>query len=252
MNWKFIMKYCLYFFLLSFVLSSCNNRAIMLKTERKFKYTDINKLKDQTEYKIGVNDIIELSVATNNGAEIFSNSIATFSGEQLKPFVIPVEFDGSIKIPIIGRINVSGLTQRELELLLEQKYAQHYIEPYITAKITSKFIIYFPGDGGAVRKINIDAPRTTLLDIIAQNNGIGNQGRSDKIKIVRGDKKNPDIFLIDLSKMSNVQLSEIVIQAGDIIVVETRNDYLANFLQRISVYFIGINILFTIYFIASR
>ena len=246
------MKYCLYFFLLSLVLGSCNNSAIMLKTEKKFKYTDINKLKDQTEYKIGVNDIIELSVATNNGAEIFSKSIATITGEQLNPFIIPVEFDGTIKIPIIGRINVIGLTQRELELLLEQKYAQHYIEPYITAKITNKFIVYFSGDGGLAKKVKIESPKTTLLEIIAQNDGIGVQGKSDKIKLIRGDKKNPDIFLIDLSNMNNVQLSDIVIQAGDIIVVEARNDYAANFFQRTSTYFVVLNLVFAIYLISTR
>lgn len=228
-------------------MSSCNNRAIMLKTPKNYDYTEISKLKDQLEYKIGVNDVIELSVSTNNGAQIFSNSIATFNGELLKPFTIPVEFDGTIKIPIIGRINVNGLTQREVELLLEQKYAQYYIEPFITAKITSKFIIYFPGDGGAARKVRIDAPRTTLLEIIAQNNGIGFQGKSDRIRLVRGDKKNPEVYLIDLSKMDNVQLADIVIQAGDLIVVEPRNDYFANFVQRFSVYLVALNFIFTIY-----
>lgn len=252
MNWKFIIKYSFCLIIISFVLSSCNNRAIMLKTDKKFEYTDLSKLKDQVEYKIGINDVIELSVSTNNGAEIFSNSISSLNGEQLKPFIIPVEFDGTIKIPIIGRINVNGLTQRELELLLEQKYAQYYVEPYITTKITSKFVIYFPGEGGIARKVKIDAPRTTLLDIIAQNNGVATQGKSDKIKIVRGDKKNPEIYLIDLSTMTNVQLAEIVIQAGDIIVVESRNDYFANFAQRISVYFIAVNFLFTIFILSTR
>lgn len=224
----------------------------MLKTGKNYPFTDISKIKDIDEYRIGINDLIELTVSTNNGAEIFSKSIASMGGELLKPFTVPVEYDGTIKIPVIGRLNVLNMTQRELELLLEQRYSQYYVDAFITAKITNKFIFYMTGDGGATRKVRIENARTTLLEVIAQNNGIGFQGKSDRIKIVRGDKKTPEVYLIDLSSMSNVQLADIVIQAGDIIVVEARNDYFANFAQRVSAYVIALNFIFTTYIILSR
>ena len=60
---------------------------------------------------------------------------------------------------------------------------------------------------------------TTLFEALAQAGGL-NGGKAYKIKIIRGDLRNPQIFLVDLSTIKGVVKSDFVLQANDIIYIE--------------------------------
>ncbi|MFW6351649.1 MAG: hypothetical protein ACOC2E_04630 [Bacteroidota bacterium] len=47
-------------------------------------------------------------------------------------------------------------------------------------------------------------------------------GRAGKVKLIRGDLDDPQVFLIDLSTLEGVRNAEMVLQANDIIYVEPR------------------------------
>ncbi|MFW5725619.1 MAG: polysaccharide export protein EpsE, partial [Bacteroidota bacterium] len=47
-------------------------------------------------------------------------------------------------------------------------------------------------------------------------------GRASKVKLIRGDLSDPQVFLIDLSTIEGVRDADMIIQANDIIYVEPR------------------------------
>lgn len=62
----------------------------------------------------------------------------------------------------------------------------------------------------------------TLLEGLALAGGIPRTGKAHTIKLIRGDKANPDIYFIDLSKIDGMAQASIVLQSNDVIYVEPR------------------------------
>lgn len=226
-----------------FTLGSCNNRAIMFRAKHNFQYSDIAELKINTEYKIGVNDEITIDVASNQGASMIENGNRSERGQ----LAVVVDFDGTLKMPLLGRISVNGLTVNEAELLLEELYKRFLVDPYVHIEVTNKRVILFPGVGGSARVINLKNKNTTLIEALAQSGGVNLQGKSNKIKIFRkapnGDLR---IYKINLSKIDYVEDSQIILQSNDVVYVEPRNDLLQNFAQRATGYFFVLNTLLLI------
>ncbi|MFA5194625.1 MAG: hypothetical protein WC401_02395, partial [Bacteroidales bacterium] len=57
---------------------------------------------------------------------------------------------------------------------------------------------------------------------LAKAGGI-NDGKAHKIKLIRGDLKNPKVYIIDLSTVEGMTKANLIVQANDIIYVQPRN-----------------------------
>ena len=211
--------------------SGCNiNSSVMFRTPRDFQYVS-----DQTignvEYRIAANDIIGFSVYSNDGQKLVdlttvSSSLTSASGGNgsqgntriFIPFT--VEPDGLVKLPIIGKVKIKDMTVREAEKMLEQQYSTFYIKPFVTIQVLNRRVMVFPGTGGAGRVINIENENTTVIEALAMAGGITQFGKSRKIKLIRGDTRNPQVMLIDLSTIEGMKQSNLMLQANDIIYVE--------------------------------
>lgn len=216
---------------LLFLFSSCAlNPNIMFKVPKDYEYTN-----DQTignvEYRIVPNDIIAFSIYTNDGFKLIDlttsavsvNTPITGGGSSgmNNQTMFLVEPDGQIKLPIIGKIKISGLTVREAEKQLESQYATYYNKPFVIIRVTNRRVLVFPGNNGIGRVVPLDNENTTLIEALAQAGGLTNVGKAYKIKLIRGDLRNPKVMLIDLSTIKGMTQSNLLLQANDIIYVES-------------------------------
>ncbi len=216
----------------------------MFKTKRNYPFEDISKLPDTREYKISVNDELSIQITPNKGAALLENIEQTFG----KGISTTVDFDGMIKLPILGRVNIANLTVREAELLMEDLLKAFYVDPYVTLKIQNKRVILFSGAAGNARVIPLQYQNMNLLEVLAIAGGIPQTGKAHRIKLIRGDLKNPEIFLIDLSLIENLKKSDLIVQGDDIIYIDFRNDYAQNLLSRLAPTLALINLGITTYF----
>jgi polysaccharide export outer membrane protein len=212
-----------------FLMSSCNiNPSVMFKVPKNYDYA-VDQTIGNVEYRIAPNDIISFSIYTNDGFKLVdlttsaesvtSRSITNSNGQNMgTPFL--VEPDGMIKLPIIGKVKLSGLTVREAEKQLEQQYAIFYNKPFVMIRVTNRRVLVFPGTGGSGRVVNLDNENTTLVEALALAGGITNTGKAWKVKLIRGDLRNPKVMLIDLSTVAGIKNSNMLLQANDIIYVE--------------------------------
>ncbi len=212
---------------LLFIISSCNiNPSVMFKVAKDYNYSN-----DQTigniEYRISPNDIIGFNVYTKDGFKLVDLSTSAISasspmsnnpGTNQTQFL--VEPDGQIKLPIIGKIKISGFTVREAEKVLEQQYATFYNKPFVMIRVMNRRVLVFPGTGGSGRTVNLDNENMHLIEALALAGGLTNTGKAYKIKLIRGDLRNPKVMLIDLSTIEGMQQSNLLLQANDIIYVE--------------------------------
>lgn len=208
--------------------SSCyTNRSIMLKTPEDYPFaTYIDSLNDKETYKIAVADIISMNLTTNDGVGKLSivndpgSAIGGGSDDRRPLQQYVVEIDSTINVPVIGRIKVVGLTIRQCELLLEERFDSTYNEPFVELKVTNRRFMVFIG-GNTARVITMINEKTTLIEGLALAGGISSLSKAHNIKLIRGGLSKPTVYQIDMSTLEGARLGgSMVLQANDIIYVE--------------------------------
>lgn len=232
------MRYLLILLASLFLLGSCKiyRPNLMLKTKKDFTYDQLVDSLSRKDYKIAVNDIIEYRLFTNNGFDLI-NLAAKGNALYRNDINVTVESDGMVKMPLIGRVHIVGLTIMQAEKLLEERYTKMYVEPFITLRIINKRVIVFPGNGGQAKVLPLSNNNTTLLEAIAAAGGIMEDGKAYKVKLIRDNPdslQKPLVYLIDVSRIEGVAPGKSIVQAGDIIYVEPRYKPVATFVREIT------------------
>ncbi len=203
------------------------NSSIMFKTPKDYPYK-VDQTIGNVEYRIATNDILSFSVFTNDGFKLIdlTTNVTTFSAQGNQSFNntsstrFKVDVEGYVKLPIIDRVKVKDLTVREAEKMLEEKYAVYYNKPFVMLDVVNRRVMVFPGDGGDGLVVTLENENTTLIEALALAGGISERGKAKKIKLIRGDSRNPQVHLIDLSTVEGMKQSNLLLQANDIIYVE--------------------------------
>lgn len=225
------MRKTLSFLLLVLVVCGCQksiNPSIMFKAPGDYNYHTDQTI-GNSEYKLAPNDIISLSVYTNDGYKLIDLTTSTTSATSLTggggglssvgtKYIVDIE--GFVKLPIIGRVKVKDLTIRETEKMLEQQFATYYTKPFVILSVTNRRVLVFPGAGGAGKVVTLENENTTLIEALALAGGIAETGKAYKIKLIRGDSRHPQVQLIDLSTVEGMTQTNMLMQANDIIYVE--------------------------------
>ena len=233
------------------ILSSCyTNKSIMLKTPSDYPFAVYNdSLNNKETYKIAVADFVTISVFTNDGRQrlgilidplVSGNSNGAPTNMQQNQMSYIVEPDSTINVPILGRMNVVGLTIRQTEDMFKEKFSKYYNSPYVELKVTNKRFMVFIG-GNTAKVITMANERTTLIEAIALAGGIPPLSKAYNIKLIRGSLANPIVYQIDLSTLDGAKLGgSMVIQANDIIYVEPVMRNVDQALQQTMVYVSGL------------
>lgn len=73
---------------------------------------------------------------------------------------------------------------------------------------------------GNGRIFELERENITLFEVIASNGGVGRYSYTNRVKVLRGDLKNPTIFTVDLTKWDSFQKANLIMQPNDIIYIE--------------------------------
>lgn len=137
---------------------------------------------------------------------------------------VRVNSEGFISLPLIGAVQVNGLTSQQMEELLAkilgEKYLQDpqvsvFIEEYTSQRVTVEGAVTKPG-------IYPIQGRTTLLQAIASAQGVNDVANQAGIKLFRSTATNDNkkIFYYDIDAIRQGISPDPELHADDIIVVE--------------------------------
>lgn len=157
---------------------------------------DITQRVAVPEVKIKTNDELTILVSsiTPEAAEPFNMNIGsrnmssmsnTTAGRSVYSYI--VDKDGNINFPVIGKINVLGLTRPQVE----EKLADA-IKPYFSAKEMpvvkvrlSSFRITVIGEVTGTKVINVENERISIIEALAQAGDLSVYGKRPNILLVR-------------------------------------------------------------------
>ncbi len=158
-------------------------------------------------YRIGAGDILQINVLKEPDASVAGAVVRS---------------DGIISIPVLKDVSVAGLTPKELERMLTQKFSQFIRDPDVTVvvkEIHSEMVYLI----GAVRKegpIALKGP-LTVLQAVAQAGGLTDYAKRNRIYILRVENDRQVRMPFDYSAVvKGAQMQQnITLRPGDTIVV---------------------------------
>jgi len=207
---------------------------LMLTTPPGYKYADLNDSLARLTYLLAPNDIISFQIFTNDGFKM----VDVINNAQVSYFVkaeAPIEADGTVKMPMVGRVKLAGLTVQDAEKKLERLYSEFYVKPFVRLSVNNKRVIVFPGNNAVAKVIPLQNNNTTVLEAIALAGGIPEDGKAYKVKLIRTlpDGKSV-VYLLDLSTIDGLSQGQTTVLANDIIYVEPRYRPVQAFVRDIS------------------
>ena len=176
--------------------------------------------KTEKNYVIQKNDRLELEVYTNQGERLIDpNNFISKEGAEgaVQKQVVNtylVDQQGLVKLPMVGTINLEGLTIRQAEEILQKEYLKFYKETFVVLKFTNKRVVVLGAPGGQVIPLLHDNMR--LTEVLALAKGINNDAKAFNIRVMRGDT----LFKADLTTFEGYKKNDILIEPGDIVYVE--------------------------------
>lgn len=224
-------KWFLWVFIALMGMNSCKlfypNQMFKQKDYQYFEFAH----KKMEEYLIEPGDQLTLHVYSRDGFRLIdvlggnvsggsTNSSSSGGGTGVTQITYLVDNEGFAKLPILGDFYVKGYSHLQLEKELAQKYATLFVDPYVVIKVTNRRVFIFKGGAGSVVSLN-EAP-TSLVEVLAKSGGLDRTLKAYKIKVIRGNVKNPEVHLIDLSTLEGLRTADLTMQPNDIVYVEDR------------------------------
>lgn len=220
-----------------FLLSGCYiNRDIMFKTPRDYAFDAISDTLNR-EFTIQPDDILSFRMYANDGfkmVDMVNEDQTSVNARNRMVFDYPVYPDGNTRLPVVGKVRVAGLTIRQAEMLLEERYAVYYQKPYVLLTVNNRRVVVFPGGGGDAKVVNLENNNTTLMEVLAKVGGIAKRGDARHVKLFRQDGDRRKVMEFDLSDIENLKYADVVMQADDVVYVQPTPEIARGILQEIT------------------
>ena len=217
-----------YLYIVILLLSSCNIRQhVMFKTETSRIPAGLAVAVNQAEknYLIQKNDYLEVSLYSNKGERMINLNIENAGTgtnqnalQQVQPARFLVQDNGFVKLPMVGVVKLEGFTLYKADSLLEQAFTDFYEDPFVSTRFANKRVVVLAPNRGLV--IPLTNERMSLIEVIALSGGVGDNARVGDIRLIRGDLKNPEVHLINLSTIEGMRKADLILQPNDIVYIE--------------------------------
>lgn len=196
----------------------------MFKTPTDFKFAQFSD-SGYTTLRLQANDQIQFRLFANDGFKMID--LVSEGGTREASFLQRTSFTyfidnlGAVKLPLLGKIHIAGMTLREGEAFLESKYVEYYNKPFVQLLVQNRQVVVFPGQGGDAKSVELDNNNTTLLEVIGMVGGLSTRGNAKKVKVFR---YNPDrtriVYQFDLSTIEGLKYADMVMQGDDVVYVQ--------------------------------
>ena len=195
-----------------YAASPGKNDDITRLNEQLFSAARMNV--DPSDYILGAGDLLQITV---------------FEADNLNT-TARVSSRGHITLPLLGQIQVKGLTTRETEIKIENLFRAKYIkDPHVSVFVEEHFSQRVTLVGQFRNPGTYDYPsKQRLLDVMALAGGLSDKaGRTVQVRRHGNMFGKPNVFVVDLDRLLKEGRTElnVEINGGDIIFVPEAGNF---------------------------
>lgn len=237
-NVKLLYAACIF----ALLFSSCSYKQNQVLFERKTTAIDTanHGMIQPAAYKIKAQDVLQvrnlqnIKYITDEVPTGPSGAAPTSSQGGQMGQTYQVEEDGTVALPVIGRVQVAGLSRYEATKKIEEMYRKSLLkDPIIEVKIINLSVTLL-GEVKSPGNYPLIKDRTGLVEMIGAAGGLTDKANEKTVKIIRGTAQNPKVTEIDMSDIASLGNPATVLQNQDIIYIAQnkkaiRNEKLQNF-----------------------
>jgi len=201
-------------------LSSCStaktNNTDFLYFQNNVDSARLLKLKERV---IVVNDLLSVQVSSSSLNQDQVAQFNTTNGTNSTAGQTNlVAVDGTIDMPAIRKIKVTGLTKKQLEPLLEEKLSPYVKDPSVKVRFL-QFKVNILGEVKNPGVHNFDGDHATVIDAISAAGDLTDNGKRNDIMVIREDSAERKFYKIDLRSTYLFQSPAYQLQPNDIVYV---------------------------------
>ncbi|WP_130277657.1 polysaccharide biosynthesis/export family protein [Cecembia calidifontis] len=204
-------------------------------SESPLKYASEMMPYDVEEYKLQYNDIVDISIRTSSKElnELFSlfdsdnvrgNMMmqgAISGGDAFFMTGFNLDERGMVELPLLGEVQLSGLTLQEAKLLIEGRLTEFVNREDMFVRVRLGGIRYSAlGEFRRPGKHNILQNRVTIYEAIAYAGDLTEVAKRDDLVLVRQYPGGTRMYRIDLNNKNILTSEYFFIQPNDMLYAE--------------------------------
>lgn len=222
------MRLLFLFSIISSLFFSCVTHKKMLILQGDVSATQ-DSLQNRliNEYLLQPGDIVNIKVSSLDpeSVAIFNKTVGGASGgNMMNPIALylngyMIDGFGAINLPLVGDVEVQGMTMDSLNKFLDEKLAGYFKHYTVDAKLVS-YRVSVLGEvktPGTQMVYNRDV---NLLQVLSDAGGLTNFGNVKNVKVIRKAFNSNESVVLDLSKEDVIHNEYFYIMPHDVIYVE--------------------------------
>jgi len=209
-----LYKY-LIFIISLLVLSGCSTKNLL---ENSHQLKSAEKKAESREERVFKNMRFEYKIAPHDRIKITVYAHPELSTNVDHPKGILVSSRGIVSLPLIGAVNIGGLTQPSASRRIQNRYGEYLKKSSIHLEALNKRA-YIVGEVKKPGAIELPNEQTALLQAIATAGGLNDTANREKIVIIRKSGRGSKIQLIDLTNPTSLSYATMMIRPNDIIYI---------------------------------
>jgi len=213
---KMLVKLLSYLLISLMLFSGCSSDYQLLQTKKTIKKEHLTAA--SIEYKILPQDRLKVVLYRDPG--MITTDKAQKLGENINPEGILVNAAGYIKLPLIGKVKVAGLTQTQAADKIERLYAKQLTKPSVYVEIMNKRIVVL-GEVKHPGIIKLDKEKMTLFEALGFAGGFTDNAVRNAVYVVSyipGDGLR--MRVINLTNFDKLDYASLMLRPNDIVYVK--------------------------------
>ncbi|WP_406684205.1 polysaccharide biosynthesis/export family protein [Seonamhaeicola sp. MEBiC1930] len=211
--------------LLNFIIlaSSCVSTK-KIEYFQELEGTSINKSSIPFEAKIQTGDLLYINITATNAeaaipfnlyqSPIIGNNVANST-----PIPYLVNIDGIINFPVLGKIEVAGLTTKQLTKRLEDLLLNHINNPIINIRFRN-FRVSVLGEVNNPGTFQVLNERMSIIEAISLAGDLTVYGKRESVRLIRWEEGNKKKLIeLDLTDKNILDSPYFILKQNDVIYV---------------------------------
>jgi len=209
-----------FYSLIVLLLLGCSNKEEFIL----FNKADVNQSKPNNSIKSSqFNDVrFEYKIVPNDRVSIIIYKHPELSpstlGNRTKDRGILINSKGYIRLPLVKKIYLAGLTQTEAQEKIEEKFRRYIKSPDVYFEVLNKraYVIGEVNNPGEIELIN---EKLSLIQVLSKAGDLKDSANRQAIMILRSGKDRINSEIVNLTDFNSLKTANLIIKPNDIVYV---------------------------------